>query len=91
MLEEQLMVRNMSNASNSNMSLVINPLQDVKQTSYFQHENKDSEFLSKWMETVEMPAEVPIPTEPIILSSEYGYLADAEKVPLEFMKAMRWR
>lgn len=58
-----------------------NPLETVKQTSYFECENKDLEFLNKWMEKVE----VVIPTEPDLLSSQYKYLGGV-KAPLEFIK-----
>lgn len=73
-----------TNRLTSVVSYTIYPLENVEQTSLFQCEEKDIEFMNKW---VKEGLKVPIPIEPSILSSHYGYLAGGQSVPFDFKDA----
>lgn len=75
--------KTVNNNTSINQPVEYNPLETVKQTSYFEYESKDAEFLNKWMpENIEAI----IPTEPVILSSRYSYMATGIRAPLELQK-----
>lgn len=58
-------------------------LGEVRQTSYFQCEEKDLEFLRKWLDKDLL---VTVPISPESLTSEYSSWSGVGKAPLEFMK-----
>lgn len=83
MISVKLNPKTVNNNTSIKQPVEYNPLETVKQTSYFEYENKDAEFLNKWMPE---NMEVIIPTEPVILSSRYSYMASGVKAPLELQK-----
>lgn len=56
---------------------------DINQTSGFECEEEDLEFINKWLDK---NIEVSIPVYPDILSSTFAYLTGTTKAPLDFEK-----